>query len=91
MNFQQIVILVATIILILMLIIISYSLAKHRNNQTFPPASSECPDFWVSTDKGCENPKNLGKCGKVHLTLVNIDTKVTTVTVIKQGGQEIVK
>jgi len=45
MNFQQIVIIVATIILILMLIVIGFSLAKHRNNQSFPPASSECPDF----------------------------------------------
>ena len=64
MNFQQIVIIIATIILIIMLIIIGYSLAKHRSNQIFPPASSECPDFWRSTDKGCENPRNLGKCGE---------------------------
>ena len=63
MNFQQTVIIVAAIILILMLIFIAYSLVENRNNKTFPPISSECPDFWISTDKGCENPKNLGKCG----------------------------
>lgn len=64
MNFQHIVIIVATIILILMLTIIGFSLKTYTINQTFPPTSSECPEYWVSTDKGCENPNNLGKCGK---------------------------
>ena len=68
MNFQQIVIIVATIILILMLIIIANNLRRNKENKTYPPALSECPDFWVSRDVGCENPTNLGKCGKGPIT-----------------------
>lgn len=64
MNFQEIVVLIASIILIIMLIIIGFSLARNRKDQTFPPVLSECPDFWVSGDDGCTNPKNLGICGK---------------------------
>ena len=64
MNFQEIVVTVAAIILLLMLVFIGYILSKHRKNQSFPPASSECPDFWTSTDEGCKNPKNLGTCGE---------------------------
>ena len=62
MNFQIIVIIVATIILILMLTFIGYVLHAQRSNLKFPPVTGECPDYWVSKDNECTNPKNLGKC-----------------------------
>lgn len=63
MNFQQIVILIATILLIVALIFIGYTLYNHRFNKKFPPVTGECPDFWVAEKDGCANPHHLGgKC-----------------------------
>ena len=62
MNFQIIVMTVAIIILILILTFIGYALNTHRFNVKYPPVTGECPDYWVSKDNECTNPKNLGKC-----------------------------
>ncbi len=62
MNFQQIVILIASILLILTLVFIGYSLHNNRFNKKFPPIIGECPDFWVAEKEKCKNPKNLGNC-----------------------------
>lgn len=75
MNFQQTVILVAIIILILMLIIIGFSLARDRKKLNFPPTSSECPDYWISSENGCKNPENLGICGKGPISFDNFRYK----------------
>ena len=62
MNFQIIVVTIAIIILILLLTFIGYTLYSQRYNSKFPPVTGECPDYWVSKDNECTNPKNLGKC-----------------------------
>ncbi len=62
MNFQQIVILIATILLIVALVFIGYTLYNHQFNKQFPPVTADCPDFWVAEKDGCSNPKNLGNC-----------------------------
>jgi hypothetical protein len=62
MNFQFTVIIVATIILILMLTFVGYALYNNRFNKQFPPVIGECPDYWVSQDNQCTNPRNLGTC-----------------------------
>ena len=62
MNFQQIIIFIASILLILILTFIGYSLYNNQFNNEFPPVLGECPDFWVAKDKRCYNPKNLGNC-----------------------------
>lgn len=63
MDFKQIVILVATIILIIMLIVIGYVLYFQKTNLKFPPVIGKCPDYWVIQNKVCNNPKHLGTCG----------------------------
>ena len=60
MNFQKITIIVASIVLVLMLSGIGYLLSQHRGPKMFPPVASECPDYWVSLENSCTNPKNLG-------------------------------
>tara|TARA_B100000963_G_C22323355_1_gene535337 strand:+ start:287 stop:676 length:390 start_codon:yes stop_codon:yes gene_type:complete len=62
MNFQLIVILIATILLIVALVFIGYALYNHRFSKQFPPVIAECPDFWVAEKDKCTNPKNLGNC-----------------------------
>ena len=62
MKFQFVSIIIALIILVLMLIFVGYSLYKNRKNKKFPPITGECPDYWVSKNKECINPHNLGRC-----------------------------
>ena len=62
MNFQQIVILIATILLIIALVFIGYALYNNRFSKRFPPVIGKCPDFWVAEKDMCNNPKNLGNC-----------------------------
>jgi len=62
MNFQQIVIFIASILLIIALIFIGYALYNNSFNTKFPPVTADCPDFWVAENNECTNPKNLGNC-----------------------------
>ena len=63
MNFQNTVILIASIILIIMLFIIGIALYRTQKNLKFPPVVSKCPDYWEMKDNICHNPKSLGTCG----------------------------
>ena len=60
MNFQKLVIVVALIVMLFMLTVIGYLLATNKSAKLFPPVSSQCPDYWISKDNECTNPKNLG-------------------------------
>jgi hypothetical protein len=62
MNFQQIVVMVAAIILIGLLTWIGYGMYESEHNAKFPPISSDCPDYWVTNKNGCVNIKHLGSC-----------------------------
>lgn len=61
MNFQQIVLLIATILLCIFLTLIGYSLYTNQFKNKFPPVDSDCPDYWVSKNNICTNPKHLGR------------------------------
>jgi len=54
-TFQQTVAFVAVVILIVVLIIIAIMLAVQVNNQTWPPYSSTCPDYWDISGNKCIN------------------------------------
>ena len=61
MNFQKIVLVIASLLLIISLTFIGYTLYYHKFNKKFPPVIAECPDFWKASKKGiCENPRGLG-------------------------------
>lgn len=62
MNFQRVVIIVATILLILALTFIGYSLYINRHNMVFPPVTPACPDYWISQNDECINERLLGTC-----------------------------
>ena len=62
MSFQIIVVSTALVILILILTTIGYALYNHNKNLKFPPVTGDCPDYWVSKDTLCTNPKKLGNC-----------------------------
>lgn len=64
-SFQKIVLIVAVVILILLLIFIGIALKSSKSNQTWPPVTGDCPDYWVDTSGNggnCINVKNLGTC-----------------------------
>jgi hypothetical protein len=64
MNFQKIVLIVATMILIVVLVIIGISLSKSMNNN-WPPTVADCPDYWIDLSgngQACFNTHGLGKC-----------------------------
>ena len=61
MNFQQIILIVAIILLIISLIVVGMAL-KHPTSSSWPPAIAPCPDYWI-TQNGtsiCSNVHNLG-------------------------------
>lgn len=62
MSFQNIVVIVALIILIGLLTWIGYGMYTHQTSAEFPPVSSDCPDYWEAKDGKCVNVKHLGNC-----------------------------
>lgn len=71
MSFQNIVLIIAGILLILTLVIFGISLYNKNKHSAFPPVRSQCPDYWEFTKDStgadiCINTKNLGnpKCNK---------------------------
>lgn len=67
MIFQNIVLLVAGVLLLLTLVFIGVSFYFLRGNKKFPPVLGKCPDYWELTDRAgvptCVNTHNLGTCG----------------------------
>jgi hypothetical protein len=71
-DFQQIVIMIAIVLLIICLIFIGVSLYRNKSSVQYPPVVANCPDYWLdeSTDttSKCVNAKNLGNstCQKMY-------------------------
>jgi len=69
-TFQNIVMIVAIIMLIICLIFVGVALYNQKFSTAFPPVVADCPDYWLDKSNGdssnCENVKNLGKgsCSK---------------------------
>ncbi len=65
MNFQQIVLYIAIILLIVALIVFGSML--YTDAKVYPPTQGQCPDYWIDMSGGigtggyCINTKNLGK------------------------------
>jgi len=65
MNFQQIVLYIAIILLIIALIVFGSML--YTDQKVYPPTQAQCPDYWIDMSGGigtggyCINTKNLGK------------------------------
>jgi hypothetical protein len=65
MNFQKIVLTMATVLLITILVVIGIFLSKASIEQTWPPIIGECPDYWIDMSgngEACFNSKSLGRC-----------------------------
>lgn len=71
MNFQSIVMIVATVILILALATIGVALSNLNSDIKYPPVIADCPDYWSvskiptsgssqSSEYTCNNDKQLG-------------------------------
>ena len=63
-SFQRSVVIVFIIILLITLAFISILLYNAKYNQTFPPVTPNCPDYWLDNSTGnaadCFNIQNLG-------------------------------
>ena len=63
MNFNVTVVVIAVVILIALLSYIGYAIQQNKKNLNYPPATSQCPDYWTATlNNICENTNNLGTC-----------------------------
>lgn len=65
MNFQKIVLTIATVLLIVILVVIGVSLSKATTGENWPPVVGECPDYWVDMSgngEACFNSHSLGRC-----------------------------
>ena len=76
-GFQKIVLYSAIIILIIALVIIGIALSYAKDDQVWPPAVPNCPDYRAAegseNDATCINLKDLGTCQATgenkHLTM----------------------
>ena len=63
---QIIILYIAIIILIIALVLIGLALSYTKDQQKWPPITSQCPDYWQIDGSGnnakCVNIKNLGTC-----------------------------
>ena len=65
MNFQKIILVIATLVLILLLVLIGFTLSKSKNSEAWPPIVGACPDYWIDLSgngEACFNSHKLGKC-----------------------------
>jgi hypothetical protein len=66
MQFQKIVLIVATIILIFVLTVMGVLLSSASKNLIYAPEIGTCPDYFeikkINNEDTCFNVKNLGKC-----------------------------
>lgn len=65
MNFQKIVLIIATVLLIFILVIIGSSLSKATTEENWPPIVGKCPDYWIDMSgngEKCLNSHSLGRC-----------------------------
>jgi len=65
MSFQKIVLIIAVILLIITLVIIGIALAQAKSDESWPPLTGDCPDYWVdASGEGaqCVNTHSLGTC-----------------------------
>jgi hypothetical protein len=75
-GFQKFVLFTAIIVLIIALIFIGIALS-YSKDQTWPPMTPQCPDYWLIDGSGnnstCTNIKDLGTCsaqnGQDHLVM----------------------
>jgi hypothetical protein len=68
MNFQQMVLIVAGILLIITLVIIGLLMHYGNKSKQYPPVIGVCPDYWEESEGAngmstCTNVQNLGTCG----------------------------
>ena len=72
MSFQEIILVISTVMLCLMLLMIGVLMYNRKYNDIYPPVQSSCPDYWKIVKKinsltnkeemQCENEQNLGTC-----------------------------
>ena len=72
MSFQEIVLIVSTVILCLTLLMIGVLMYNRKYGDKFPPVEATCPDYWELTktmngltneeETTCKNVLNLGTC-----------------------------
>jgi hypothetical protein len=64
-SFQSTLLIIATVVLIIILVLFAYTLHKGKQNQTWPPITGDCPDYWIDGSGNgamCQNTLNLGTC-----------------------------
>ena len=65
MSFQKIVLILAVVLLLLTLVIMGIALHQAKSEQTWPPLTGDCPDYWVDLSGNggeCVNTHSLGTC-----------------------------
>uniref|UniRef100_A0A6C0KFH4 CPW-WPC domain-containing protein n=1 Tax=viral metagenome TaxID=1070528 RepID=A0A6C0KFH4_9ZZZZ len=68
MNFQKIILIIATIILVFSLLTIGLLIRSSKTDLVFPPMIGQCPDYWKEISNNvCKNVLNLGKMTCDHV------------------------
>ena len=79
MNFQSIVMIVATVILIFALATIGVALSNLNSDIKYPPVIADCPDYWSISKKAIDSNNPNGPteftCNKIR----NWDTQINLI------------
>ena len=73
MNFQKMVLSIASFLLLVMLVFIGYVISKGQSEKKFPPVVPKCPDYWTISDdgKGCVYTLGLGCCNSESTVIID--------------------
>ena len=81
MSFQEIILVISTVMLCLMLLMIGVLMYNRKYKDIYPPVQSTCPDYWKFVKKinsltnkeemQCENVQNLGTCSNENVKNFN--------------------
>lgn len=70
-SFQGTVLLIADIVLILALLFMAIVIHSAKKEESWPPITAQCPDWWILDGSGnkttCVNVKDLGVCKKQNV------------------------
>lgn len=70
-TFQGTVLIIADIVLIISLLLMGIVIYNSKKEESWPPITPECPDWWILDGSGnkttCVNVKDLGVCTKQNV------------------------
>ena len=74
-GYYKIVSIIALVILVICLVLVGIALSKASTKSSFPPHISNCPDFYVRDEDGCQDRKGISSVSGCNADITFSDAK----------------